>query len=150
MTESPRMIDKTQEPTEEEMMIFIGEQAGDVWVELRHFIEDNYDFLPETAFYGAKHGWTVRYRRSGRTLCSLFPEKGGFSVLIVLGRKDSEKALSMRDELSTRMNTILRSTEQLHDGRWLWIRMLAMNDVDDVKKLLQTKRKPKGRISIES
>jgi len=139
------MIDKTQEPTEEEMMIFIGEQAGDVWVELRHFIEDNYDFAPETAFYGAKHGWTVRYRRSGKTLCSLFPEKGGFSVLLVLGRKDSEKALSMRDELSTRMNTILRSTEQLHDGRWLWIRMLTMNDVDDVKKLLQTKRKPKGR-----
>ena len=145
MTESPRMIDKTQTPTEEEMMIFIGKQAGDVWVELRHFIDGNYDFVPETAFYGAKHGWTVRYRRSGRTLCSLFPEKGGFSVLIVLGRKDSEKALSMRDELSTRMNTILRSTEQLHDGRWLWIRMLAMNDVDDVKKLLQTKRKPKGR-----
>ena len=150
MTESPRMIDKTQEPTEEEMTIFIGEQAGNAWVELRHFIEDNYDFVPETAFYGAKYGWAVRYRRSGRTLCSLFPEKGGFSVLIVLGRKDSEKALSMRDELSTRMNTILRSTEQLHDGRWLWIRMLAMNDVDDVKKLLQTKRKPKGRISIES
>jgi len=79
------------------------------------------------------------------TLCSLFPEKGGFSVLLVLGRKDSEKALSMRDELSTRMNTILRSTEQLHDGRWLWIRVLVMNDVDDVKKLLQTKRKPKKR-----
>jgi len=27
------MIDKTQEPTEEEMMSFIGEQAGDVWVD---------------------------------------------------------------------------------------------------------------------
>jgi hypothetical protein len=43
------------------------------------------------------------------------------------------------------MNTILRSTEQLHDGRWLWIRIMAINDVDDVKKLLQTKRKPKRR-----
>ena len=145
MTKAPRMIDKTQEPTEEEMMIFIGEQAGDVWVELRHFIEDNYDFLPETAFYGAKHGWTVRYRRSGRTLCSLFPEKGGFSVLIVLGRKDSEKALSMRDELSTRMNAILRSTEQLHDGRWLWIGPLTASDTDDIKMLLQVKRRPKKR-----
>ncbi|MCK4280377.1 MAG: DUF3788 domain-containing protein [Candidatus Thorarchaeota archaeon] len=145
MAESPRMIDKTQEPTEEEMMIFMGEQAGNVWVELRHFIEDNYDFVPETAFYGVKHGWTVRYRRSGRTLCSLFPEKDGFSVLIVLGRKDSEKALSMRDELSTRMIAILESTEQLHDGRWLWIKPLTASDTDDIKMLLQVKRRPKKR-----
>lgn len=143
--ESPRMMDKAREPTEEEMMSFVGEKAKAAWTELRQFIEDNYDFMPETVFYGAKYGWTVRYRRSGKTLCSLFPEKGGFSVLLVLGRKDSEEALSMRDELSTRMNTILRSTEQLHDGRWLWIRIMAINDVDDVKKLLQTKRKPKRR-----
>ena len=146
MTEKfPRMMDKAREPTEEEMMSFVGEKAKAAWTELRQFIKDSYDFVPETVFYGAKYGWTVRYRRSGKTLCSLFPEKGGFSVLLVLGRKDSEKALSMRDELSIRMNTILRSTEQLHDGRWLWIRMLAINDVDDVKKLLQTKRKPKRR-----
>ena len=141
--EFPRMMDKALEPTEEEMMNYLGESAEEAWTELRQFIDDNYDFVPETVFYGAKYGWTVRYRRSGRTLCSLFPEKGGFSVLIVLGRKDSEKALSMRDELSTRMLAILGSTEQLHDGRWLWIRMLSINDVDDVKKLLQTKRKPK-------
>ena len=145
MTGFPRMIDKTQKPTEEEIMRFIGELAEDVWVELRQFLEENYDFVPETAFYGVKHGWTVRYRRSGRTLCSLFPEKGGFSVLIVLGRKDSEKALSMRDELSTRMNTILRSTEQLHDGRWLWIRLSTASDTDDIKMLLQVKRRPKKR-----
>jgi hypothetical protein len=143
--EFPRMMDKAREPTEGEMMSFVGEGAKAAWTELRQFIEDNYDFMPETVFYGAKYGWTVRYRRSGKTLCSLFPEKGGFSVLLVLGRKDSEKALSMRDELSTRMITILRSTEQLHDGRWLWIRMSTINDVDDVKKLLQTKRKPKRR-----
>jgi len=145
MTETPRMMDKTQEPTEEEIMRFIGEQAGDVWVELRHFIEDNYDFVPETVFYGVKYGWTVRYRKSGKTLCSLFPEKGGFTVLIVLGKKDSEKVLLMRNELSTRMNAILGSTEQLHDGRWLWIKLLTASDTDDIKMLLQVKRRPKKR-----
>ena len=143
--EFTRMMDKAQEPTEEEMMSFVGERAKAAWMELRQFIEDNYEFVPETVFYGAKYGWTVRYRRSGKTLCSLFPEKGGFTVLVVLGSKDAKKALSMRDELNSRVNELLGNTEQLHDGRWLWIRILAMNDVDDVKKLLQTKRKPKKR-----
>ncbi len=143
--EFPRMMDKAREPTEEEMMSFVGERAKAAWMELRQFIEDNYDFVSETVFYGAKYGWTVRYRRSGKTLCSLFPEKGGFTVLVVLGSKEAKKALSMRDELNPRVNDLLGNTEQLHDGRWLWIRMMAMNDVDDVKKLLQTKRKPKKR-----
>jgi len=143
--EFPRMMDKAREPTEEEMMSFAGERAKAAWTELIQFIEDNYDFVPETVFYGAKYGWTVRYRRSGKTLCSLFPEKGGFTVLVVLGRKEADRALLMRDELSSEVNDLLGNTVQLHDGRWLWIRLLAMNDVDDVKKLLQMKRKPRKR-----
>jgi len=138
-----RMIDKTHKPTEEEMESFIEEQAREPWLEIRRFIEDRYDLTPEIIFYGTKYGWTVRYRKNGKTLCSLFPEKGEFTILIVLGKKESKKALSMRDELSSKIQKILRDMEQLHDGRWLWIRLLTTKDTDDIKKLLQIKRKPK-------
>jgi len=138
-----RMTDKVRKPTEEEIIGFIGEPAKEAWLEIRQFLEDRYDLVPETLFYGAKYGWTIRYRKGGKTLCSLFPEKGGFTVLIVLGRKESEKALLIRDELSSKIRKLLGDTEQLHDGRWLWIRLLTASDTDDVKKLLQIKRKPK-------
>jgi len=138
-----RMIDKTREPTEEEMLSFIGEQAKEAWLEIRQFLEDRYDLVPETIFYGTRYGWTIRYRKGGKTLCSLFPEKGGFTILIVLGKKESKKALSIRDELSSKICVLLGDTEQLHDGRWLWIRLLRTSDTDDVKKLLGIKRKPK-------
>jgi hypothetical protein len=137
------MTDKTREPTAEEMLSFMGERAKEAWLEIRRFIEDRYDLVPETIFYGTKYGWTIRYRKGGKTLCSLFPEKGGFTVLIVLGKKESKKALSIRDELSSKICVLLGDTEQLHDGRWLWIRLLRTSDTDDVKKLLGIKRKPK-------
>jgi hypothetical protein len=139
-----RMTDKAQKPTEEEMIHYIGESANQAWLEIRQFLEDHYAIPPETIFYGAKYGWTIRYRKSGKTLCSLFPEHGGFTVLITLGRKESEKALSMRDELSAKTNQLLGDATQLHDGRWLWIRVLTTRDTTDVKKLLQIKRKPKA------
>ncbi len=138
-----RMTDEAHKPTEEEMVSFIGKRAREAWLEIRRFLEDRYDLAPETIFYGTKYGWTIRYRKGGKTLCSLFPEKGGFTVLIVLGRKESEKTLSIRDEFSSKIRELLGSTEQLHDGRWLWIRLLTTSDTDDVKKLLQIKRKPK-------
>ena len=138
-----RMTDETRKPTEEDVEGLLGERAREAWSEIRRFIEDHYDVVPETVFYGAKYGWTIRYRKSGKTLCSLFPEKGGFTVLIVLGKKESEKALSIRDEMSSKIHKLLGDTKQLHDGRWLWIRLLTTKDTDDVKKLLQIKRKPK-------
>jgi hypothetical protein len=137
------MTDKTRKPTEEEMVGFIGERAKEAWLEIRRFLEDLYDLVPETIFYGAKYGWTIRYRKGGKTLCSLFPEKGRFTVLIVLGKKESEKALSVQDELSSKIRKLLGDTERLHDGRWPWIRLLTTSDTDDVKKLLQIKRRPK-------
>jgi len=138
-----RMTDKARKPTEEEIISFIGEPAKEAWREIRQFLEDHYDLEPETLFYGAEYGWTIRYRKGGKTLCSLFPEKGGFTVLITLGRRESEKALSIRDELSSKIRKLLGDTKQLHDGRWLWIRLLTASDTEDVKKLLQIKRKPK-------
>jgi hypothetical protein len=126
-----RMIDKTHEPTEEEILSFIGEQAKEAWLEIKKFIENHYEVEPETLFYGAKYGWTIRYRKGGKTLCSLFPEKNGFTILITFGKKEYEKALSLHDELSSKIRKLLMNTKQLHDGRWLWIRLLA-------KKVLMT------------
>ena len=138
-----RMSDKAHEPTEKEILDFIGEPAKEAWVEIRRFIEDRYGLVSDTVFYGAKYGWTVRYRKGGKTLCSLFPEKGAFTVLIVLGSKESEIASSLREELGPKVQKLIGDTQQLHDGRWLWIRLLTTSDVDDVMKLLQVKRKPR-------
>jgi hypothetical protein len=141
-TEYQRLMDGTHTPTEQEMEAFIGASAKEAWVKLRRFLKENYDIVPEMIF-DKKHGWDVRYRKSGRTLVTLTPEKGAVRVLIVLGREESEKALSVRDELSSKMYKFIESTKQLHDGRWLWIRLFQAADVEDVEKLLAVKRKPK-------
>ncbi|MDH5787442.1 MAG: DUF3788 domain-containing protein [Candidatus Bathyarchaeota archaeon] len=136
------MIDGTHTPIEKEITDFIGEPAKGAWVRLRQFLKENYDIVPEMIF-DKKHGWDVRYRKSGKTLVTLTPEKGAIRILIVLGRKESEKALSMRNELSPKMYKLIENTKQLHDGRWLWIRLFQIKDAGDVEKLLPLKRKPK-------
>jgi len=141
-TEYQRMMDGTHKPVEKEITDFIGEPAKGAWVKLRRFLKENYDILPEMMF-DKKHGWDVRYRKSGKTLITLTPEKGAVRILIVLGREESEKALSMRNELSSKLYKLIENTKQLHDGRWLWIRLLQTNDAEDIEKLLPIKRKPK-------
>jgi len=141
-TEYQRMMDGTHTPVEKEITNFIGEPAKGAWVKLRRFLKENYDIPPEMIF-NKKHGWDVRYRKSGKTLITLTPEKGAVRILIVLGREESAKALSMRNELSPKLYKLIENTKQLHDGRWLWIRLLQTNDAEDIEKLLPIKRKPK-------
>jgi hypothetical protein len=138
--EYKRMLDKDHKPSARDILAAIG--AEDLWLELKEYIEQSYDFLPELVFYGKKYGWTIRYRKSGKTLISLFPEHGAFTALIVLGKKEGEKAAEMLDELSSATRDLIGGAKQLHDGKWLWIRVLEPPHVEDVKRLLSTKRKP--------
>ena len=144
----PRMLDKTCKPDTKAIISFIGDQLTTKWFEMEDFLKTHYDFKPETVFYGNKYGWTVRYRKSGRTLCSLFPEKGSFTVLITLGKKESELVLSMKDSLSSRISSLIQESRQLRDGRWLWIRIMKTNDITDIKKILTVKRKPKKQVDV--
>ncbi|WP_455465217.1 DUF3788 family protein, partial [Candidatus Hodarchaeum mangrovi] len=66
-----RMLDNSHKPDLREIELFIGDQMTTEWLEMTKFLETNYDFKPETVFYGNKYGWTIRYRKSGQTLCSL-------------------------------------------------------------------------------
>jgi hypothetical protein len=121
---------------------FIGEPATETWLEIRRYIEDTYGVEPEIKYGWAKYGWTVRYRKVGRSLCWLIPENGGFTVQIVLGKKESDVAFAKQDELSPRIQHFLRNSRQGHDGRWLYIRVTTTRETDDIKKLLKIKKKP--------
>jgi hypothetical protein len=138
-----RMLDQNTEPTEEDILRTIGERKG-LWLDLLEYLETHYDHVPELDFGGKKYGWAIRYRKSGKTLVTLFPEKGAFTALVVLGRKEVEKAQPLLNDLSPGVRTLLENTQQLHDGRWLWIRPGCEEDIESVKTLLGTKRKPKA------
>jgi len=142
--EFSRMLDKETRPNNETILDMIGKTAGEAWTALTQYLGIEYDFKPETVFYGRKYGWTVRYRRSGRTLCSLFPEEGAFTVLIVLGKKEVEKVFGRESKLSESTKTLIRDTKQVRGGRWLWIRILTTDDITDIKHLLHIKKQPKS------
>ena len=137
-----RLLNKEEKPSREEIVKTIGKNSS-LWLELHNYIEDNYDFTPELVFFTKKHGWSLRYRKRGKTLCYFFPEKGAFSVLLVLGKKESEKVDLIKNKLNTNVKSVFENTEQLHDGRWLWIRALTKKDIKSIITLLEAKRKSK-------
>jgi len=143
--EFERMFNDDHKPGEGEILDTIG--AADLWSDLKEYLDQSYDFQPELVFYGKKYGWTIRYRKGGKTLCSLFPEHGAFTALVVLGKQEGEKVTNVLNKLSHTTRKLAGSAKQLHDGKWLWIRVLEPAHVEDVKLLLAAKRRPKAKKS---
>ncbi len=137
-----RLLNKDSVPTDREIIDTIGD-SSDLWSFLHEFISKSYDFNRELAFFSKNYGWTVRYRKHRKTLISCFPEDGAFSVLLVLGKKEAESVCQIRNELNQSLLSVFDTTDQLHDGRWLWIRVKDRDVLDSVIKVLMVKRKPK-------
>jgi len=132
-------LDKTHPPTLEEVYTSLGENQN-LWRRLVKFLADNYALEGEWNFGGKNYGWNLWYRRSGKSLTSLYPQKNEFIAQVVLGKEEVNKAMDL--ELGDYVGKCLRETPQLHDGKWLFLHVKTESSVVDVEKLLIVKRRP--------
>lgn len=126
-------------PTEKDYLALVGRRAA-LWSGLRAWLSEHYPHSPELSVGKKEHDWTIRYRRSGKTLVTLTPEHDGFCVLVVLGRDEVAKAEDA--DLNAAVRAVFDSAQQFHDGRWLWIRPKTKGDLDSIRRLLAVKRPP--------
>ncbi len=133
-------IDRAHQPTTKEVFDALGSRQT-LWVGLTQFIADNYPIPGEWNFGGKNYGWNIWYRKSGKTLLTLYPQEGYFVAQIVLGKDQVEQALNLK--LGKNVGTVLAETPQLHDGCWLFIKVKTEKDMKDIQQLLQVKRRPR-------
>jgi hypothetical protein len=128
-------------PTDDEMVKFLGRKAGSVWKKISTYMIENYDFEPirESESFDA----TIRYKKSGKTLLTFCPKKNELTVLIILGKKEVDKFESITGEFSPEIVDLFHNTKQFHDGRWLHIKVPPFDNLVDMKKLLEIKKRPK-------
>lgn len=132
-------------PNIEQLEFLLGETAMEAWNELIGFIELNYKFVPVWD-EGGKYGiWEVKYRRSGRTLCAFYVKKEQFTVLVILGKSERESFELLHKEFSPEIIELYTNTRQYHDGKWLWINVFDMSLIEDIKRLIIIKKKPKRK-----
>ncbi len=135
-----RMGNKNHMPTEEEILAAIGQPAG-CWTALRRYLAETYQIEGDLKIGSEKYGWFLSFRKGGRPLCELFPEKGAFTALVVLGGKETAQARAELDSFGPNVRACLETSPSFHDGCWLWIRVQDARDVEDIQRLVLMKRK---------
>lgn len=144
-----RMLDKTRQPTDRDMLNWIGQPIAKAWTALRKFLADTYGIAPIFDPGGKKYGWNLQYRLSGRPLCELYPEQGAFTALVILGKVELGQAIERLEVFGSVVRKAVMDTPRFHDGCWMYIRIsdprTFEEDVKDVEDLILIKRKPPTR-----
>lgn len=135
-----RFFNREQQPTTEEIRKRIGKEVLPVWDDVREFLAQQFpEYEPEMIFYSDQEGWAYRYRKELTQLCTLFPERGAFSVLILLNPEAEGQALEKIDYFNARLRELLNRQSALPGGRWLWMRLEDHTDFVGLKLLLDIK-----------
>jgi len=110
---------------------------------LLDFLGKNYNFEQEIVFGGNNFGVMVRYRKNGKTLVSIFPEKGAFSIVLIYGKKEVITFEANRAVFDPFMTSIFDNTPQLHDGRWMLITLNDSTLLPELEKMIMIKKSVK-------
>lgn len=133
-------FDRNHQPLPEEIQQALGE-CYPLWEKLTQFIATNYQIEGEWSPYGpAGFGCGFRYKRKGKALVALYPQKDQIMAQVVLGKTQAERALSLK--LGETVSKILRETSQGRDGRWLTLPVLGASDAEAVEQLMLVKMRP--------
>lgn len=74
-------------------------------------------------------GWNVKFRKSGKTLCTIYPREQYFTVMLVIGRKEKDAFEAMLPDCCPAMREIYDRTREGGGQRWL---MIDLEDQDEL------------------
>jgi len=147
-----RMMDKTKQPTDAEMIAWIGQPFSGAWTTLRHFLVQTYAILPVFNAGGQRYGWNLQHRVGGRPLCEMYPEHGSFTALVILGKAELEQAMQRLETFSPTVQQALVESPRYHDGCWMYMRvsdpLTCQQDVQDIEQLILIKKKPAKKSNL--
>jgi hypothetical protein len=137
-------FEQNREPTMDEMSKFVN---NPLWEELQRFIENAYQIKPLLSYSrcSAQRGWNLKYRKSGKSLCVLYPMDGFFFAMVVIGDKEMTETEAYLPQASTALQSLFAKTRYSAGGRWLMIPVTSEAVQEDVKNLIQIRVRPKKR-----
>ena len=140
-------------PTQSTMTELLDLPLFRCWQELCSTIDEKYDMEKLWNTGGKNWSYEYKYRRGGKTLCSLYARRNCVGFMIIFGKDERAKFEEIRNTLSDSVcrrydalsDSVCRRYDEAQtyrDGKWVMFEPTDTSEFDDYMKLLAIKRKP--------
>lgn len=142
-----RMTDKEHQPEIHEIRQYIGETCWALLQKLEDNLQSKYDLNRELRYpFGKSYGWGFKYSHKSKHLCYLFFEKDAVTITLQIGDREVDSLNRILQTLSENTVSLWKNRYPCgKNGGWIHLRILSENDLTDVIKLIEVKKKPPKR-----
>lgn len=95
--------------------------------------------------------WKYEYKfsKGGKTLCGFYIAEDALGFMIIFGKKERDLIEQHRQEYTPELLKQYDAAETYHDGKWMMLELDDTSLLEDIRRLLLTKRKPQRLTAIE-
>ena len=88
-----------------------------------------------------EHGWNIKFKKAGKTLCTIYPKENFVTVMVVIGRQAKKPVETILPELTPELKDIYHHTQAGNGQKWLMIDLQAKGDLyNDLLRLIEIRR----------
>jgi len=109
-----------------------------LWQKLNNHLQQAYGIEPKMEYSrcSMQKGWNIKYKKSGKSLCTLYPMPGYFIALVVIGAKEMQEAEFLILSCSDYVQAVFASTQSGQGQKWLMLDVKNESTFEDVLKLI--------------
>lgn len=141
-----RMLNKLKEPSITEIHEVIGDNSFLLLNTFEEIMKQCYDLKRDLKFpFGNNYGWGYKYSHKAKHLCYVFFEKDAITIMLQIGGDLVQKVEIMLLECLPKTKSYWINRYPCGEGGWIHYRVLNVEELNDVIRLLALKQKPVGR-----
>ena len=127
-------------PTWEQITEYIG---SPLWADFNERIQSAYQIKPYMKYSrcSMQAGWNIKYKKGGKSLCTLYPMQGYFIALVVVGSHELMEAEFLMPQCSDYVQTVFKNTKTGNRQKWLMLEVRDRGIMDDVFSLINLRKR---------
>ena len=133
-----KLYEQANQPSLENVSNFV---HSELWRELNAALQETYGVKPAMSYSkcAAQPCWNVKYKKSGKSLCTLYPMDGFFIALVTIGNRETNEVEQTLSSYSDYTQALYQRTSFSCGGRWLMMNVTDKEVLDDVVNLVRVR-----------
>lgn len=134
------LYSKEKSPSMEQVTEYIN---NSLWTDFNNRIQSTYRIRPcmEHSRCSMQAGWNIKYKKGGKSLCTLYPMQGYFIALVVVGSRELTEAEFLMPQCSDYVQTVFKNTKTGNGQKWLMLDVRDREIMDDVFRLINLRKR---------
>ena len=84
----------------------------------------------------------LKFKQGQKTILTVYIYNDKYTFLVIFGKKERECFEMQQQDFSEYILNVYRNAKTYHDGKWMFIDVKTLQELDEVKKLILIKKKP--------